>query len=99
MRKLYIRTADNLNGFYDLVGLFLEALLALLRDREHRCGTEGISGMYAKRIDIFDKADGNHVIFFVTDNFQLQLLPAQDGFFYKNLSHKARLKAAGAYGL
>ncbi len=52
--------------------------------------------MYPKRVDIFDKADGYHVAFTVTDHFQLQLFPAQDGFLHQDLAYQAGLKASGA---
>jgi len=45
--------------------------------------------MDAHGIDIFDEADSDHLVFFVADHFQFQLLPAEDGFFNQDLSDAA----------
>ena len=97
MGKLYVGAADNLNAFNDFISLLLQTLLTFLRNGEHRGGTERIAGMHAEGIDILNKADGDHVVFTVPDNFQLQLFPAENGFFHKNLSHQACLEASCAY--
>ena len=97
MGKLYVCTADYLYRFYDFICLLLKTFLAFLRDSKHWCGTEGVSCMYTERIDIFDKADSDHVVVCVTDNFQLKFFPAENRFFYKNLSYKACLKTSCTY--
>ena len=99
MGKLYVGAADDADVLYNLVGLLLKALLHLLGDGQHRCGTEGITGMHAHGVDVLDEADGNHVAGAVADNLQLQLFPSEDGLFYENLMHKACLKASCADGL
>ena len=96
MGKLYIGTADDLYRFYNLISLFLKTLLAFLGNGQHGSGAEGIAGVYTQRIDVFDEADGDHVVVFVTDYFQLQLFPAQNGFFYQYLAHQTGLQASGA---
>ena len=95
--KLYVGSTDDFYFFYDLICLSLQFLLYLLGDGQHRSGTERITGMYADRIDIFDKAYSNHIVFGVTDNFQLQFFPSKDGFFYQNLTYQAGLQTSGAY--
>ena len=45
--ELYVSTADNLYGLYDLVCLFLQTLLTFLGNGQHRSGTEGVTGVYA----------------------------------------------------
>ena len=76
MRPLYVRAADHLDRFYDFIRLFLQALLHLLRDRQHRRGAERVPGVHAKRVDIFNKAYRNHMIISIPHNFQLQFFPS-----------------------
>ncbi len=89
VRKLYVRSADHLNGLDDIVRIFLEPLLQLVGNRQHRRGAVGIARVDPHGIDVFDEADGDHVVFRVADDFQLQLLPADDGFFDQNLADEA----------
>ena len=97
--ELYVGAADNLYGLYNLVSLFLQTLLAFLGNSKHRSRTERISGMYAQGVDILDEAHGNHIVVGIADDLKFKLFPAQDGFFYQDLSHKAGLKASCAYRL
>ena len=48
--------------------------------------------MHAHGIDIFNKADGYHLIFRITHNLKFKLFPADNRFFYQYLSNKARGK-------
>ena len=68
MCKLYIGSTDDLYTVDNAICLLLQTLLQFFGDRQHRCGTEGIAGVYAKGIDIFNEADSDHVAFCVTDN-------------------------------
>ena len=54
--------------------------------------------MHAHRIHVLDEADGNHVIVLVPDNLQLQLFPAQNGFFHQDLTDDTGLQTPGADG-
>ena len=54
--------------------------------------------MYTQWIDIFNETYSDHIVVFVTDNFQFQFFPAENGFFYQNLSYQAGLKTSGTYG-
>ena len=92
--ELYIGAADDLNAFHDPVGLLLQTLLAVLGYGEHGSGAERITGMYAEGIDVFNEADGDHVVFTVSYNFQLQFFPAENGFFHENLTYHTGLKAS-----
>ena len=92
MSPLYIGPADDLDGFNDLVGFFLQTFLHLFRYGQHGSRTERISCVHAHRIDVFDKADRDHVVVCIPDDFQLQLFPAKDGLLYQDLSHQGRLK-------
>ena len=82
VRKLHVRSADDADIFHDLIGLILQPALHRRRNGEHRRGAEGIAGVDAHRIDIFDEADGNHIALCVADNLQLKLFPAENGFFH-----------------
>ena len=53
--------------------------------------------MNAHGINVFNKADGNHVVFRIPDYLQLQFFPAQHRFLYQHLSYQAGLQTAGAY--
>ena len=99
MGELHVSAADDLYGFHDPVGLLLQTLLAFLGNSQHGSGAEGISGMYAQGINVFDKADSDHIVVRVPDHFQLQLFPAQNGLFHQHLTHQAGLEASGADGL
>ena len=96
MGELDIGSANHLDRFYDFICLFLKPFLAFFGNGQHRGSTEGISGMHAQRVDVFNEAHSNNIIIRVTDHFQLQFLPAENGFFYQNLSHQARLQSPGA---
>ncbi len=99
MGKLHIGTADNLNRIHDPVCLFLQLLLHVFRNGQHGGGTEGITGMYAYRINILDEADRDHIAFGITHHLQLQLFPSQNGLLHQHLSHQAGLQASGTDGL
>ena len=99
MSELHISSTDYLYFFYNLIRLTLQFFLNILRNSQHRRGTEGVTGVNAQRVNIFNEADGDHVVLGVTDNFQLQFFPSQNGFFYQNLSHQTGLQTSGTYGL
>ncbi len=95
MSKLYVGAADDANLVYDPISLFLQPFLDLFRDGQHRCGTEGVAGVDAHGVDVFNEADGDHIAFGVPDHFQLQFLPAQNGLFHQDLAHDTGLKPSG----
>ncbi len=91
MGELHIGAADHLHRFHDLVSLLLQPLLALLRDRQHGGGTEGIAGVNSQRVDILDKTYGNDIVVRIPHHFQLQLFPAENRLLHQNLSHQTGL--------
>ncbi|OPY06264.1 MAG: hypothetical protein A4E66_02263 [Syntrophus sp. PtaB.Bin001] len=96
MGKLNVRSADDLDGFDDGVGILLEAFLEFGSDGEHGGRAVGISGVDAHGVDVFNEADGDHLIFLVANDFQFQFFPAEYGFFNQDLSNAAcRYAAAG----
>ena len=94
MRKLYVCTSDDLYGLYDLVSLFLKTFLAFFGNGQHWCGTERISCVDTKRVNVFNKANGNHVVVCVADNLKLKFFPAENRFFYENLTYQAGLQTS-----
>ncbi len=93
MGKLHVGSTDHLYFIYNFISLLLKAFLNVFGDRKHRCGTEGISCVYSKRINIFDKADRDHIAFRITHYFQFQFFPSENGFFDQHLTDKTRLKS------
>ena len=55
--------------------------------------------MHADGVDVFDKANGDFIVVGITDNFKLELFPAEDTFLDKNLTYKRCLQASFAYDL
>ena len=99
MGKLHVRAADHLYRLHNFIGLLLQPLLTLLRDGKHGRGTEGISRMNAKRVNIFDKAHGNNIVVRVANHLKLQLFPAENRLLHQHLSHQTGLQPSGAYYL
>ena len=94
MCELYVCTADNFDRIYYFICLLLQTLLEFFGNGEHRCGTERIARMNAKRIDIFYKADCYHIAVFIAYNFKFKLFPAEDRLLNKHLTYKACLKTS-----
>ena len=96
MCKLYVGTADDLHGFHDAVCVILQSRLQLFGNGQHGSRTEGISGVHAHGIDVLDEANGDEVIVRVTNNLELELLPAKDRLLYQHLANQAGLQASRA---
>ncbi len=97
--ELNIGAADDLHGIDDLVSLLLQTFLDFFGNGKHGSGTEGISCMNAHGIDVLNKADRDHIACGITYDFQLELFPAEDGFFDEHLADQGSLQASGADGL
>ena len=52
--------------------------------------------MYAHRVNIFDKADGDHLTFLIADDFQFKLFPSDHRFLDQNLVDQRGLQSAFA---
>ena len=89
MGELNVCAADNFNCFDNVIRVFLKTLLQLGVNGHHRRSAKRIAGMNTHGIDIFDKANSNHLIFSVSHDFQFKLFPSQDRFFNQNLIYKA----------
>ncbi len=96
MGKLHIGAADYLHLVHNLVGLLLKPGLQFRGNGQHGGRAERVSGMYPQRINVLDKADGDHIASGVPHHFQFQLFPAQNGFLHQHLSHQGSLQAPGA---
>ena len=96
--KLNICASNDLNRFYDAVSLFLKPFLHFFRYGQHGSGTEGIAGVHAHGVNIFDKADSDHIVVRIPDDLQFQLFPPQDRLLNKHLSYKAGLEPSCADG-
>ena len=94
MCELDVGAADHLYRFNDVVSVFLEAFLKIGIDGQHGCGAVRITGVNAHCVDIFNEADGDHLVFSVPDNFELKLFPPQDRFFDQNLADETCRKTA-----
>ena len=95
--ELDVRPADDADGLDDVVGILLEALLEFWADGEHRGRAVGIARVDAHGVDVFDEADGDHLVLGVPDDLQLQLLPAQDRFLDEDLADEAGGDAAAGH--
>ena len=69
-------------------------LVFLVRQGQCWCHGDGITGVHAHRVNVFDRADDDAVVGFVADNLHLVFLPAEDGFFDQHLAHWGGLDAA-----
>ena len=95
MGELYVGTADHADVFDDLISLLLQTVHDFLRDGQHRCCTERVTGMNAHRINILDEAYGDHIIIFVAHDFKFKLFPSENGFLDEHLMYQGSLKTAG----
>ena len=96
--ELHVGTANHADGFYNLEGIALEAFFEGLVDGEERGCAEGVTGMHAHRVDVFDEADGDHLVLGVADHFDFEFFPTEDGFFDEALVRHGEFKTVGANG-
>ena len=95
MGELDVCPADNFDGFHDVVRIFLEFLLKFRRDGQHGCRAEGISGVHAHSINIFNETDRDHLVLGVPDNLQFEFFPAQHRLFNQDLVDDTGRKTPG----
>ena len=98
MSELDVGTANHADGFHNLEGIALEAFFEGLVDGEERGCAEGVTGMHAHRVNVFDEADGNHLVLGVADHFDFEFFPTEDGFFDEALVRHGEFKTVGANG-
>ena len=96
--ELHVGTANHADGFHNLEGLFLQFFFELLVDGEERGCAEGVAGMHAHRVDVFDEADGDHLVLGIAHDFDFEFFPTEDGFFDEALVRHGEFKTVGANG-
>ena len=96
--ELHVGTANHADRFHNLEGLFLQFFFELLVDGEERGCAEGVAGMHTHRVNVFDEADGNHLVLGVANHFDFEFFPTEDGFFDKALMRHREFKTVGADG-
>ena len=69
-------------------------LILLVGERLGRSDGDGIPGMHAHRIEIFDGADDDAVVRLVAHHLHLELLPAQHRFLDQDFADRRQIKAA-----
>ena len=92
MRELDICSAYHPYMLHYFISLLLELFLYLLRDGEHRRRTEGVTRMYAHRINVLYEAYRDHIIILITNHLKLQLLPAGYAFLHQYLMNDGCLQ-------
>ena len=96
--ELAVAAADDFDILNDAIGVILETILNFLADGEHRRRAEGVTGVDAHWVDIFNEANGDDVVFSIAHDFELELFPAGDAFFNEDLTNEAGLETAFADG-
>ena len=56
---------------------------------------DGVAGVHAHGVEIFDRADDDDVVFDVAHHLEFVFFPAEDGFFDQRLVHGREIEAAG----
>jgi hypothetical protein len=73
-------------------------LVFLVRQRLRRRHGDGVAGVHAHRIEVFDGADDDAVVLAIADNLHLEFLPADQRFLDEQFLGRAGLQTALADG-
>ncbi len=93
-RKLYIRPARlNTDGPHNLQRCVPHYLVFLIRQRLRRRYRYTVARMNPHRIEILNRTNNNHIIFYVAHYLQLVFLPADEGFLDQDLVLWAEVQA------
>ena len=76
-------------------GGIAHALIFLIGQRQRGGDGDGIPGMHAHRIQIFDGTDDDAIIRAVADHFHFKLLPTQHAFFHQHFTGHGSRQAGG----
>ena len=76
-------------------GGIAHALIFLVGEGLRGSHGDGVAGVDAHGIEIFDRADDHEVVADVAHDFQLELFPAEDGLFDEGLMHRAGIERQG----
>src|SRR5688572_4945155 len=74
-------------------------LILDVAQRLHRCDRDRVTGVYAHRIDVLDRADDDDVVGTIADHFELELLPADHAAVDEHLANRRLVDAATHGGL
>ncbi len=69
-------------------------LILAVGQRLRRSDGDGVAGVHAHRIEVFDGADDDDVVRQVTHHLQFVFLPAQDRLFQQHLVHRREIEPA-----
>ena len=88
-RELNVRSAGIHADFADHPqGGIPHDLILFVRKRLRRRNRNGVTGVNAHGIEIFDGADDHHVVFVIAHHLQLELLPAEDRLFDQDFVYR-----------
>ena len=76
-------------------GGIAHALIFLIGQRQRGSDGDGITGMHAHRVQIFDGTDDDAIIRAVADHFHFKLFPAQHAFFHQHFTGHGSRQARG----
>ena len=96
-RELHVRTAGFHADFtqYRHRGVTHD-LIFFVGQRLGRCYGDGVTGMDAHRVEVFDGADDDAVVVFITHHFHLVLFPANQRFINQQLVGWGKVQTAFA---
>ena len=89
MSELDVGAPDDLDGFNNVVGIFLEPLLERGGDGHHGSRAEGIPRVNSHGVHVFDETHGDAPVFGVSYHLEFQFLPPEHRFLYENLADEA----------
>ncbi len=91
--ELHVRTAGFDADFADNCGRSVaHALKFLVRQRLRGSHGNRIARVHAHGVEVFDGADHHEVVAEVAHHFELEFLPAKDGFFHQGFMHRTHVQ-------
>jgi hypothetical protein len=77
-----------------LDGLVAHFLIGGIGEGHGRRHGDGVAGMDAHGVEVFDRTDDDDVVVGVAEQFEFELFPAEHGFFYQHLVGGRKVEAA-----
>ena len=97
---LHVRSASfHADGFHDLQGVITHGLVSAVIKALDRGDRDGVAGMHAHRVEVFDGAHDNGIALLVAHDFHLEFFPAEERFFDKHFVVERGVKTAVHDGL
>ena len=88
--KLTVTAALDLQCLNDIQRRCSQHLIFLVCKRNRRSDNDTVACMNADRVEVFHRADGDNVALCVTDNLELDFLPARNTLFNKYLCDRRK---------